>query len=91
MKLLGAYIHVKPLPKKPVSNGGIHLLEDFNDDEKQHQVLAVGQGWKTRKGVLVPLDIKPGDKVLLRNVRGNEMLLEDGSKIVHASEAIMVW
>lgn len=80
-----------PLPKKRVSPGGIVIPEPGNDDEKQWEVLSIGPGYLQKNGAYLPLEVKPGERVLTRNVRGWEVMLEDGSIIIHASEILMSW
>lgn len=48
-------------------------------------VIAVGNGTYNKKGVLRPIDVKPGDKVLFGRYGGEE-LTWDGEKILALSE-----
>lgn len=61
----------------------IHIVRGEDRDAKIHrgEVLAVGAGALTRKGVEVPPDVKPGDKVYFHfeeSQKGREFLWEDG-------------
>lgn len=81
MKPLGNRVHLKPLPKATRSAGGIVLLEQFNDDQKQYEVLAVGSKVK---------DIAPGDRVLAE-LYHEHAILPDGSRIADAANLLAVW
>lgn len=90
MKLLGNRIHLRPLPQATRSAGGILYAEAFRDDQKQFEVLAVGPGRKTKKGVLIPPEVKPGDRVLAE-LYHEHTILPDGTRIADASAILATW
>jgi len=47
-----------------VSDGGIFIPDTVAGRENEAEVLAVGEGWYTSEGVLVPCCVKPGDVIL---------------------------
>jgi len=51
------------------SEGGIHIPDTVRGRGDRAEVLAVGEGWYTAKGVLVPCCVKPGDVVLFNPYR----------------------
>ena len=68
MKVLGNRLIVKWLPTMMVR--GLHMPAseaDYanTDSVKMFRVLAAGPGRVTRKGVLIPNEIKPGDNVIV--------------------------
>jgi hypothetical protein len=73
---------VAPLPKKQVSDGGIHLLEQYNDDQKQYRVLSVGPKVK---------EIRPGDCVLANLYTDVKHHFEDRSMLIDADQCVAVW
>lgn len=46
------------------TKGGIHIPETVRGRQDRAEVLAVGEGWYTAKGVLVPCCVEPGQVVL---------------------------
>jgi len=92
---LGNTVLIGPLMHRTVSEGGIHLVDRYQDDAKQWVVLAVGPGYRTKKGTLVSPEIKVGDRVLFNPQLpdGIRHVFEDGSRwtIVDASRIEMVW
>lgn len=91
MRLLGPRLHIRPLPQATKSAGGIDYMPSYRDDDRQFEVLAVGPGYRKKDGTYQPLEVSPGDRLLVRGVHGNEMVFEDGSQIIHATEAILSW
>lgn len=93
IKLLGNTVLLGPIPQKRVTPGGIMLAHQYQDDRKRYRVLAVGPGRKTRKGVLVAPECKPGDCALVEIDLTDSRPLEDGTGriVVDASAIIMIW
>ena len=55
---------VRRLEEATVSKGGIIIPDSAKERPLTGSVIAVGAGKRTDDGVLVPLDVKAGDKVL---------------------------
>lgn len=93
-KLLGNRVLLKPLAKPVQSAGGILIPQQYQDDSKLYEVLAVGPGeWvrnKKKKLVFQPMQVKPGDKVLAE-LYHDHFIMEDGSRIARADYIQMVW
>lgn len=70
---LGNRVLIEEDPKPTRSDGGNIILPDTARDAKfctPATVLAVGEGRRTKKGHLVPIDLKPGDRVVLAKAHG---------------------
>ena len=52
------------------------------------EIIAAGAG-KMEKGTRVPLDVKPGDRVLFGKYSGTEIKLEDQEYIILREEEIL--
>jgi len=52
------------------------------------EVIAVGAG-KREKGELIPLDVKPGDRVLFGKYSGTEIKIEDEELLILREEEIL--
>ena len=83
MNVVGHYLHVAPLPKPAMTDGGIVLLEHYNDDRKQYRVLGAGPK--------VNPEIVPGCCVLANLYSDTKYQFEDGSLIIHDSQCVAVW
>ena len=54
------------------------------------RVLAVGQGRRNKKGILIPVECSVGDRVMCHSYFTGPMKLDDGSYIITDSEIIAV-
>jgi len=67
---------VKRIEEKESVKGGIIIPDSAKEKPMEGEVIAVGAG-KREKGELIPLDVKPGDRVLFGKYSGTEIKLED--------------
>ncbi|CAB3379253.1 10 kDa heat shock protein, mitochondrial [Cloeon dipterum] len=59
------------------TKGGIVIPEKAQTKVLQGEVIAVGPGQRNNKGVVIPVCVKIGDKVLLPEYGGTKVQLED--------------
>lgn len=94
VKILGNRVLLKPLPQAQGSPGGILYPQQYRDDVKTFEVIAVGPGeWrlnKKKKPIFHPMEVKPGDKCLAE-LYGDHLIMEDGTRIVRADYIMAVW
>lgn len=86
IKPLSDHILIEPIKEEEKTKGGI-FLPDTAEKEKSEQgmVVAVGQGKKTEDGKIIPVSVKPGDKVLFTKYGPNEITI-DGKEYLMARE-----
>jgi co-chaperonin GroES (HSP10) len=93
-RVLGNRVILKPLPQAQQSAGGIAYPQQYRDDNKTFEVIAVGPGeWvrnKKKKLVFKPMEVKPGDKVLA-DLYSDHTILDDGTRIARADYIQAVW
>jgi co-chaperonin GroES (HSP10) len=69
MRILNNSVLIEPLKKVERSPGGIWFDLNQNDDEKLWRVVACGPGRTVKKKgkppVLIPMEVAPGDRVLV--------------------------
>lgn len=92
IRMMGNSVLVESLPQVQKSAGGVHLPQQYRDDQTQWRVLAVGPGRKNKKGVLVAPEVKPGDRVLAPLYHDHVILSGPfkGQRIIDASAIIAV-
>jgi len=56
--------------------GGIIIPDTAKEKPQEGEVIAVGPGARNEQGQLVPLDVKPGDRVLFGKWTGTEVKIE---------------
>jgi len=66
--------------------GGIIIPDTVKEKPMEGEVLAVGPGVRDADGVLHPLDVKSGDRVLFGKWSGNEFKL-DGEDLMVVKES----
>jgi chaperonin GroES len=66
--------------------GGIIIPDTAKEKPIQGEVVAVGPGGRDEAGRLVPLDVKPGDRVLFGKWSGTEVKI-DGQDLVIMKES----
>jgi|SRR5690348_4573139 chaperonin GroES len=79
---------VKRIEEKESVRGGIIIPDTAKEKPQEGQVVAVGPG-KREKGELVPLDVKPGDRVLFGKYSGTEIKIEDEDLLILREEEIL--
>lgn len=90
IKPLSDHILIEPIKEEERTKTGI-LLPDTAEKERPEQgkVIAVGPGRKTVSGKIIPLDVKPGDKVLFTKYGPNEIKVEDKEYLIAKQEDIL--
>jgi len=74
---LGERVVVKPLPSEEKTKGGIVLPDTAKEKPQEGEVIAVGSGKILETGQRVPIDLKPGDRILFSKYAGNEVKIDD--------------
>jgi chaperonin GroES len=66
--------------------GGIIIPDTAKEKPQQGEVIAVGPGARDEKGVVQPLDVKAGDRVLFGKWSGSEVKI-DGEDLLIMKES----
>jgi chaperonin GroES len=68
------------------TKGGIIIPDTAKEKPQEGEVIAVGPGGRDEAGKLVPLDVKPGNRVLFGKWSGTEVKL-DGEELLIMKES----
>ena len=79
---------VRRLEGKETAKGGIIIPDSAKEKPMEGEVIAVGSG-KREKGELIPLDVKPGDRVLFGKYGGTEIKLDGEEYLILREEEIL--
>jgi len=79
---------VKRIEEKESVRGGIIIPDSAKEKPMEGEIIAVGAG-KREKGELIPLDVKPGDRVLFGKYSGTEIKIEDEEYLILREEEIL--
>ncbi len=77
---------VRRIEEENKTAGGIIIPDTAKEKPQQGEILAAGPGARDEAGKLVPLDVKPGDKVLFGKWSGSEVTL-DGEELLIMKES----
>lgn len=80
---------VRRLEAKEISEGGIIIPDAAKDKPQEGIVLAVGPGKRSADGVLTPLEVKVGDKILFGRYAGSELEIDKQEVILMVEDDIL--
>ena len=81
-------ILVKRVEEASVSKGGLFLPESAQEKPSEGLVLAVGQGKLADGGSVIPLQVKPDQRVLFGRYAGTEIKVNGEDRLVLREEEI---
>ena len=77
---------LRRLEEEERTAGGVIIPDTAKEKPMQGEVVAVGPGARGEDGKLVPLDVKPGDRVLFGKWSGTEVKM-DGEELLIMKES----
>jgi chaperonin GroES len=81
-------ILVRRLEEQEAKRGGIIIPDSAKEKQQEGEIIAVGSG-KREKGERVPLDVKPGDRVLFGKYSGTEIKIDDEELLILKEDEIL--
>ncbi|MGA7623110.1 MAG: co-chaperone GroES [Candidatus Acidiferrales bacterium] len=79
---------VRRLEEKETVKGGIIIPDSAREKPQEGEVVAVGSG-RREKGALIPLDVKPGDRILFGKYSGNDIKIDDEEFMILKEDEIL--
>ena len=90
IKPLSDHILIEPIKMEEKTSGGIFLPDTAEKDKsEQGIIIAIGNGKKTDDGKIIPLSVKPGDKVLFSKYGPNEIKVDGKEYLIAKEEDIL--
>jgi len=86
---LGDRVLVKALEQKEMKRSGIIIPDTAKEKPQEGQIVATGKGKTTEDGKVLPMDVKPGDKVLYGKYSGSEVKLDDQEYLIMHQDDIL--
>ena len=84
------HVLIEPIKGEEKSKGGILLPQTAEKERpEQGKIIAVGPGKKDETGKIIPLEVKPGDKVLFTKYGPNEIKVDDKEYLIAKEEDIL--
>ena len=86
---LGDRVLVKPAETKETKRGGIIIPDSAKEKPQEGLVAATGKGKTTEDGKILPMDVKPGDKILYGKYSGSEIKIDDEDYLIMHQDDIL--
>lgn len=86
---LGDRALVKPLIQPEKSLGGVHLPDSVREKAQEGTIIACGEGRVLESGMLVPMRVKAGDRVLYSKYAGQECTLNGETHLILTSRDML--
>ena len=80
---------VRRIEEKETVQGGIIIPDTAKEKPQEGEVIAIGAGKRLEDGKLVPLDVKPGDRILFGKYSGSEIKLEGEEFLIIREDEIL--
>ena len=77
---------VRRIEAEEKTKGGIIIPDTAKEKPQEGEIIAVGPGARDDKGELVPLDVRPGDRILFGKWSGTEVRI-DGEELLIMKES----
>jgi len=77
---------VRRINAEDKTKGGIIIPDSAKEKPQEGEVIAVGPGGRDESGKLIPIDVKPGSRVLFGKWSGTEVKL-DGEELLIMKES----
>ena len=82
-------IVVKRIEEKETKVGGLYVPESAKEKPQEGEVVAVGKGKRLEDGKLVPLDVKPGDRILFGKYSGSDIKLDGEEYLIMREDEVL--
>ena len=86
---LGDRVLVKPQEQKESKRGGIIIPDTAKEKQQEGLIVATGKGKTTEDGKVLPMDVKPGDKILYGKYSGSEIKIDDQDYLIMHQEDVL--
>jgi len=82
-------IVVKRIDEQEATRNGIFIPDSAKEKPQEGEVIAVGRGKRMENGELVPLDVKPGDRVLFGKYSGSDTKVAGTEYIIMREDDVL--
>ncbi len=83
------HVLVKRLEEPETMIGGIVIPDSAKEKPQRGEVIAAGDGRMLSSGERMPLDVKPGDRILFGKYSGSEIKIDGQEYIVFREDDIL--
>ena len=80
---------VKRIDAEEKTKGGIIIPDTAKEKPQEGEVVAVGPGGRDEAGKLIPIDLKPGNRVLFGKWSGTEVKIDGAEYLIMKESDVM--
>jgi chaperonin GroES len=80
---------VRRVEQEAKTAGGIIIPDTAKEKPMEGEIIAVGPGGRDESGKLIPIDVKPGDRILFGKWSGTEVKIEGEELLIMKESDIM--
>ena len=80
---------VRRVESEAKSAGGIIIPDTAKEKPQEGEIIAAGPGARDEAGKLVPLDVKPGDRILFGKWSGTEVKIDGEDLLIMKESDVM--
>jgi chaperonin GroES len=80
---------VKPLTKEEKTKSGIYIPDTAKEKPQEGEIVAIGPGRLTDKGLRIAMDLKVGDRVIYARYGGSEIKIDDQELVIMRESDIL--
>ena len=74
---VGDRILIQHMEEKEQIKGGVIIPDSAKEKPQEAKIIALGSGRKGKDGIVIPFEVKVGDKVLVAKYGGAEVKLDE--------------
>ncbi|MBI4424488.1 MAG: co-chaperone GroES [Elusimicrobia bacterium] len=79
---LGDRVLVRPVETGESKSNGIIIPDSAKEKPQEGEVVACGKGKTTETGLILPMDVKVGDRILYGKYSGNEIKIDQKEHLI---------
>ena len=80
---------VKRIDAEEKTKGGIIIPDTVKEKPQEGEILSVGPGGRDEAGKLIPIDLKPGNRVLFGKWSGTEVKIDGDDLLIMKESDVM--
>ena len=80
---------IKRIEAEEKTTGGIIIPDTAKEKPQQGEIIAVGPGGRDEAGRLIPIDVRPGDRVLFGKWSGTEVKIDGVDLLIMKESDVM--
>jgi len=82
-------ILIKRVEEGETVKGGIIIPDTAKEKSQEGEVIAVGDGKRTKDGKIIPIDVKVGDRILFGKYSGTDIRIDDVDYVIVREEEVL--